>query len=250
MAPIPENLGMPSSVQQVHRSFDFRKLLLERAGDEDLKKSVQTRLRLLASACALLEKTSYSDLKIGDVCEHAGMSHGIAYHYYKDKKELIADLIARFATETSDGYFAHPILETKSDPYLRIFDANAYYFRCMERNAGVFATLFSLRGDQSITRDALRQITNAWNRRIGQSIKGTFDPPLSEEERLLLGYALGGMADDLLGQLYAIRNPDLKAPKSRDERRRVCELLSILWYRAVYGKSPSKTMIVAARELF
>ena len=89
-----------------------------------------------------------------------------------------------------------------------------------------------------------------WNRRIGQSIKGTFDPPLSEEERLLLGYALGGMADDLLGQLYAIRNPDLKAPKSRDERRRVCELLSILWYRAVYGKSPSKAMIVAARELF
>src|SRR5690606_24898144 len=130
------------------------------------------------------------------------------------------------------------------------FDANAYYFRCMERNAGVFATLFSLRGDHSMTRDALRQITNAWNRRIGQSIKGTFDPPLSEEERLLLGYALGGMADDLLGQLYASRNPDLKAPKSRDERRRVCALLSILWYRAVYGKSPSKTMIVAARELF
>jgi AcrR family transcriptional regulator len=246
----PENLGMESSVQRLHRPFDFRKLLLERAGHDDLKKSVQTRLRLLASACALLEETPYSDLKIGDICAHAGMSHGIAYHYYKDRKELIADLVERFLRETSDGYFAHPILETKSDPYLRIFDTNAYYFRCMERNAGVFATLFSLRGDPSVTRDALRQITNAWNRRIGKSITGDFDPPLSDEERLLLGYTLGGMADDLLGQLYAIRNPDLKAPKTRTERRRMCELLSILWYRAVYAKSPSKKMILAARELF
>lgn len=241
---------MEGSVQHVHRPFDFRKLLLERAGHDELKKSVQTRLRLLASACTLLERTSYSDLKIGDVCAHAGMSHGIAYHYYKDKKELIADLLERFVRETSDGYFAHPILETKSDPYLRIFDANAYYLGCIERNAGVFAALFTLRGDPSVTRDALRQITNAWNRRIGESIKGDFDPALSEEERLLLGYTLGGMADDLLGQLYAIRNPDLKAPKTKAERRRICELLSILWYRAVYAKTPSKKMIVAARELF
>lgn len=241
---------MDDSVQHVHRPFDFRKLLLERAGHEDLKKSVQTRLRLLASACALLEKTPYSDLKIGDVCEHAGMSHGIAYHYYKDKKDLIADLVERFIKEISDGYFGHPILEIKSDPYLRIFDANAYYFRCIERNAGVFATLFSLRGDPSVTRNTLRQLNNAWNRRIGESIRGDFDPPLSKEERLLLGYTLGGMADDLLGQFYAIRNPDLKVPENNTEQRRICELLSILWYRAVYAKAPSKRMIVAARELF
>ena len=234
----------------MHRPFEFRKLLLERAGRDDLKKSVQTRLRLLASTCALLEETPYSDLKIGDVCGHAGLSHGIAYHYYKDKKELVADLLKRFITETSDGYFAHPILETRSDPYLRVFDANAYYFRCMERNAGIFATLFTLRGDPSVTSDEMRQITNAWNRRIGESIKGEFDPPLSEAERLLLGYTLGGMADDLLGQLFAIRNPDLRAPKNNVERRRICELLSILWYRAVYAKSPSRKMIVAAREMF
>lgn len=241
---------MDTNVQHMHRPFDFRKLLLERAEHVDLKKSVQTRLRLLASACALLEETPYSDLKIGDVCAHAGLSHGIAYHYYKDKKELIADLLARFLTEWSDGYFAHPVLETRGHPYLRIFDANAYYFRCMERNAGVFATLFTLRGDPSVTRDAMRKITNAWNRRIGESIKGEFDPPLTDEERQLLGYTLGGMADDLLGQLFAIRNPDLRAPKNNAERRRICELLSILWYRAVYAKAPSKKMIVAAREMF
>lgn len=238
-----------AGIQLAHRPFDLHKLLIERAGHEDLKKSVQTRLSLLASACALLEKTSYSDLKIGDVCAHAGMSHGIAYHYYKDKKELIAELLERFAKEISDGYFAQPILETRSDPYLRIFDANAYYFQCIERNVGVFATLFSLRGDPTVTRDALRQTNNAWNRRIGESIKGNFDPPLYDAERLLLGYALGGMADDLLAQLYVFRNPDLKAPKTRAERRRICELLSILWYRAVYSKSPSTKMITAAREL-
>lgn len=241
---------MASRIEQVHQSFDFSELLLEQARNEDLKKSVQTRLRLLASACTLLNKMPFSDLKIGDICEHAGLSHGIAYHYFKDKKELVAELLTRFLKEWSDRYFEHPILETKSDPYLRIFDANAYYFRCMERNAGLFAALFSLRGDPSVTRDALRQINKAWNRRIGDSIKGDFDPPLSEDERMLLGYTLGGMTDDLLGQFYAIRNPDLKAPKSDAERRRLCELLSILWYRAVYAKSPPKASVVAARELF
>ena len=241
---------MNDRIQHLHQPFDFRAGLLERAKDDDLKKSVQTRLRLLASACALLENTSYSDLKIGEVCAHAGMSHGIAYHYYKDKGDLIADLLERFASEISDGYFAHPILETRNNPYLRIFDANAYYFRCIERNAGIFATLFSLRGDPSVTRGSLRQISTAWSLRVGESIKGDFDPPLSRNERLLLGYALGGMADDLLGQFYAIRNPDLKVPKAEAERRRVCELLSILWYRAVYAKEPSMEMVVAARELF
>lgn len=241
---------MDGPTRQLHQPFNFRELLTERAASSDLKKSVQTRLRLMASACVLLEKMPYAELKIGDVCAHAKMSHGIAYHYYKDKGELVTDLLGRFAREIYEGYFKHPLLETKKDPYLRIFDSNAYYFRCMENNQGVFATMFGLRGQLPGAKSALRDITNDWNSRVGHSIKGDFGSALSEQERLLLGYTLGGMADDLLGQLYAIKNPDLKAPKTRAERRRICELLSILWYRAVYAKEPDPEAVAAARELF
>jgi AcrR family transcriptional regulator len=236
--------------RQLRQPFNFRELLLQRAASDELKKSIQTRLRLLASACVLLEDVSYSDLKIGDVCAHAKMSHGIAYHYYKDKSELVADLLERFSKELFEGYFEHPVLETNHNPYLRIFDANAYYFRCIESNSGVFATLFRLRGELPAAKSVHQEVTNAWNRRVGQSIKGEFDPPLTEQERLLLGYGLGGMADDLLGQLYAIKNPDLKVPRTKTERRRLCELLSILWYRAVYAKNPDPDVVAAARELF
>src|SRR5205085_4580705 len=127
------------------------------------------------------------------------------YHYYKDKSQLVAELLEKFAHEIFEGYFEHPLLETKDDPYLRIFDTNAYYFRCIESNPGVFATLFALRGQLPSAKSALREITNTWNRRVGHSIKGDFGAPLTEQERLLLGYTLGGMADDLLGQLFAIK---------------------------------------------
>ena len=239
-----------SPTRHLHQPINFRELLLKRAGSDELKKSLQTRLRLLASACVLLEKVSYSDLKIGDICAHAKMSHGIAYHYYQDKSELVSDLLGRFTKEIFEGYFEHPVLETNNNPYLRIFDANAYYFRCIESNPGVFATLFRLRGELPAAKSAVQDMNNAWNRRVGHSIKGEFDPPLTEQERLLLGYTLGGMADDLLGQFYAIKNPDLKAPKTKAERRRICELLSILWYRAVYAKQPDADVVKAARERF
>jgi AcrR family transcriptional regulator len=239
-----------SPTRPLHQPINFRELLIRRAGSEELKKSVQTRMRLLASACVLLEKVSYSDLKIGDICTHAKMSHGIAYHYYKDKSELVSDLLVRFTQEIFEGYSERPELGTNSSPYLRIFDANAYYFRCIESNPGVFATLFRLRGELPAAKNAVQDMNNAWNRRVGQSIKGDFKPPLTGQERVLLGHALGGMADDLLGQIYAIKNPDLKAPRTRTERRRLCELLSILWYRAVYARHPDPDVVAAARELF
>lgn len=243
-------MNAPSPTRHLHQPINFRESLLKRAASDDLKKSLQTRLRLLASACVLLEKVSYSDLKIGDICAHAKMSHGIAYHYYKDKGELVSDLLERFTKQIFEGYSERPELEKNDDPYLRIFDANAYYFRCIENNPGVFATLFRLRGELPAAMSAVQDMNNAWNRRVGQSIKGEFDPPLTEQERVLLGHTLGGMADDLLGQLYAIKNPDLKVPKTKAERRRLCELLSILWYRAVYSRPPDPNVVAAARELF
>jgi len=54
----------------------------------------RTRKKILRSARALFNRHGFAQVKIDDVMEHAGLTHGGFYSYFKSKSELYAEAIS------------------------------------------------------------------------------------------------------------------------------------------------------------
>mgnify|MGYP000518928981 CR=1 FL=1 len=71
------------------------------------KKDNEKRKRILDSAIKVFAKTGYSDARIQDVAEEAGVSHGTVYIYFKNKdalfmsifQEILGELIQYISSE-------------------------------------------------------------------------------------------------------------------------------------------------------
>lgn len=55
-----------------------------------------TRQRILDAAVELLSERWYSVVSVADICRTAGLSNGIFYTYFRNKEELIRELIERY----------------------------------------------------------------------------------------------------------------------------------------------------------
>ncbi len=49
--------------------------------------------RILEAAKAIFAHKGFSDTKMTDIAAAAGVSYGLAYHYFKDKEEIFTKLV-------------------------------------------------------------------------------------------------------------------------------------------------------------
>ena len=70
----------------------------------------ERRSQILAAAVRVFARSGYHGSRVGDIAEEAGVAHGLLYHYFSSKEEVLhtvfrenwGELIARFrAVETS-----------------------------------------------------------------------------------------------------------------------------------------------------
>ncbi len=85
-------------------------------------RSIQTRENLLKAAIAMYSKKGYHKTTVDEIAAEAGLSTGIAYRYFKNKKDMLLSAIT-YATEDL-GSFVHierPEVEAGGDmrEYLR-----------------------------------------------------------------------------------------------------------------------------------
>jgi AcrR family transcriptional regulator len=71
----------------------------------------EKRQRILSAAVRVFARDGYHTSRVGDIAEEAGVAHGLLYHYFSSKEEVLAtvfrenwaDLLARFRrVEASD----------------------------------------------------------------------------------------------------------------------------------------------------
>lgn len=55
----------------------------------------EAREKLISAAERLFSERWYSTVSVADICRTAGVSNGIAYHYYRSKEELLSDVMDR-----------------------------------------------------------------------------------------------------------------------------------------------------------
>jgi AcrR family transcriptional regulator len=216
--------------------LSFMQALLKAADAPGIRKIQRTRLRLLASiAKQLSDGAEQADLRVADVVAAADLAHGTFYRYFPDLRSAIEVLVGDFAI-----FLYQQLANSRAGvggSRERVRDANLTYIRVFKANAGLMRCLNSLRREDTAFRKAFLELSQGWNTRMASAIarrRGT----TSTEEFLPTAYALGGMIDEFLTQLYLRQDPAL-SHLANDEGA-VADLLTELWCLGAYGRLPSE----------
>lgn len=84
---------------------------------------LQTRRRILESARRLFNSKGFDAVSIGEVMEHAGLTHGGFYRHFKDKDELYAEAVRWFLCEEAPKPWRRPRRNAHKPRAERIVDS-------------------------------------------------------------------------------------------------------------------------------
>ncbi|MCR9220430.1 MAG: TetR/AcrR family transcriptional regulator [Alphaproteobacteria bacterium] len=219
-----------------------------------LRRSERTRLAILAATARLLGRMSPAALTISAVAAEAGVAHGTVYLHARDGRALLeatAEGFAHFIRDhlaaVRDGAAGEPVrVLATTRRYVALFRENSGLMRCLtqagesgaaESGAAESEAAESEAGEKGAGetsaggfRATFHALNRDWNGRAAHAIQrrrraaGRSDDP---DDALQTAYALGGMVDEFLAQLYLRRDPALAAVASDEEA--VARLLTRLW---------------------
>jgi TetR/AcrR family transcriptional regulator, ethionamide resistance regulator len=214
--------------------FSFMRALLAAAEKPGIRKIQRTRLRLLAGlAKQLSDGAEQADLRVSDVVAAAGLAHGTFYRYFPDLRSAIEVLIGDFAL-----FLYQQLADSRAGANGsrdRVRGATLTYVRVFKTNAGLMRCLNSLRRDDTAFRKAFLELSQGWNKRVAAAIARRRGVN-SAEDLLPTSYALGGMVDQFLTQLYLRQDPALSY--LANDQMAVADLLTELWCLGAYGRLP------------
>lgn len=242
--PLPRPLD--GTVGQTHEpwSFSLPEDLRAQAARPGGSKGDRTLLKLKAGAAATLNAMPYQIMRVADIVKAAGVSHGLFYHYFKDKESITLDLLADLVRLSERQYSS---IHAPQDAYEGIYAANLYYVNFYQKNAGLLRAALTLSDEVPAFRHLWNDAVDRWHKRIANTIRAQYGPgeaPSIDAE--LLAYCLGAMIDQICRQLFAQENPHLRQ-LARDLQH-VVEVLSIAWFRATYGREPTSQQIARCRR--
>ncbi len=215
-------------------SFRFADALEVEAAQEVLGKAERTRRRLLAALARLLSKPGVEpgDLRVADITGEAGVALGTFYRYFPERaaalKVLLADFV-RFVEARMAG-----ARQGLPGSRARVFSATLAYVRLFRDNQGLMRCLLGLDRESAAWAMNFRTLNRAWNGRVALALAG--QDAKRAADYLPAAYALGGMVDEFLTQLYLRRVASLA--KLRRDEGAVAALLADLWWRA--ARPPAK----------
>lgn len=204
----------------------FALQLAERASTPGIRKGARTRLRLMAATARLLQEEHAHHLRVTDISIEAGVSQGTFYLYFTDKVDAITATLMDFVQ------FLFDCLESAAAA-ADSFDESVYattlaYVDAFERNRGLFRAMMQLTEESEQIGRVYQALNRHWNYRTARAIarrRGVEGEP--EARDLLHAFALGGMTDDFLANLYNRRDPVLTECVESPEH--AARLLTELW---------------------
>ncbi len=203
------------------------------------------REHLKVAISNVLERTGYRAMKVTDVTTQANVAVGLFYRYFPDLRAATCEVLTDFLDSIKAAVEALPVAQ---DRFHAVYGPTLLWAQAFERNPGLMRCLVQV-ADEVPEFEALWLSANdGWTRRIAKSIVRQFpDAGLSESFSLTIAYALGSMIDGLLNELYVHRNSELQMLLITPEH--VAELLSAIWYRALYMENPPTGALVITTDL-
>jgi AcrR family transcriptional regulator len=197
-------------------------------------KGERTRCRFKAATAKILGQKGYHDLRMADICDEVGLSHGAIYEYYSNKKEITVEVL--------DDMWNHAMRimradQSTVDEFSRLYGANLVWVKMFGQNAGLQRCMRQVSDDIDEFRQQYLDLNTDWYDRIARHIlKVVGDPPGAGVASKVLARSLGCMADELLHDVYIRRVPGLE--DLADSPELLAKVISIMWYRMAYVANP------------
>lgn len=206
----------------------------------------QKRRDLLKVAVSnVLERTGYRAMKVTDVTSQANVAVGLFYRYFPDLRTATCEVLVDFIESIKAEVEALP---DAKDRFQAVYRPTLLWAQAYQRHPGLMRCLVQVADEVPEFEALWLSVNEEWTRRIAKSIVRQFpDAGLSESFSLTIAYALGSMIDGLLNELYVHRNRELQMLLITPEQ--VAELLSAIWYRALYMENPPEGALVITTAL-
>lgn len=221
------------------------------------KKGDRTRAKLLFAAAKVMDSVGFHSMRVSDITQTAGVSDGIFYVYFNDKKDISLTLLENFLAST------HLLTSTDEivpgSPFEQICSSNHGWIEGVRTNAGLMRSMYQL-ADQDPEFGRLVYASNRdWAQRVAHSVMR--NRAMTEDYRFAVFFAtsvLVGMMDELIRRLVIHPEPEmidfLNEKVANDGE--LATALAILWYRALYpgealpAKLPALAKKLAAFDKF
>jgi AcrR family transcriptional regulator len=177
----------------------------------------ERRRQILAAAVRVFARSGYHGSRVGDIAEEAGVAHGLLYHYFSSKEEVLqtvfrenwGELIARFRAVEEADEPAREKLEGIAKILLRTWRNDPDLVTVMVREV---ARSQLLQGQVEEVREAFAIVQRVIEE--GQAA-GAFRPDL--DARLASWVVYGGLEELLTGWVLG-QLPDGEEEVARAER--------------------------------
>jgi len=207
----------------------------------------RARAGLKAAALRVLERQGYHRMRIADVTTEAGVAQGLFYHYFKDLKSLTREVLTDFALASNDLQAIEKDVP-RGDWYARIHAHNLVVVRSYARRPGVMRCLLQLADEDPEFSALLRENYRDQLMWLVDLMPRLFPAVrFRKHQALLVVYALAGIGEGLLREYFVNESKTLRTADLSVEQ--FAELLSIMFYRALFLQNPDETQLDYTRNL-
>lgn len=226
-------MTQPAAVEVPGEGFQAE--LLAEAERPGLRKGERTALRLRAAICALLETVPLSQLKVQEICAHAGISQGTFYLYFPDRDHLLNAVLQDFV-----AFVRRRMLDAardSADHAASLHATTLVYCRMFAADRGLMKILLNHYEDFPQARAIFQGLNRAWIDTVARSVRRRIaDGAMADDEIVRRAYALGGMVDQYLANLLLARDESLAAVSP--DLDTVARTLTDIWRQAFGGQGP------------
>ena len=135
------------------------------------KRSIDTKNRIIESGYEMFAKNGYFNTNTAEIAKHAGVSTGIVYGYFHDKKDILIEVLDIYVAKVFAPFFE--MLQSLSAPLdfddliPKIIDSTV---NLHQNNAAIHEALHSLSASDADVNDRFMQLEEETTRRIVEKV--------------------------------------------------------------------------------
>jgi AcrR family transcriptional regulator len=204
-------------------------LLQAEASEAGLRKGERTRRRIVWASAVALEQAPFAQLSMDKIADIASVSRAALYQYVGSKEEAVRLVLLALQdltlTMPSGGAVGRSPLEA-------IIATNRYYIDYFEKNAIFMERVRELRETLPELMAEKQRVNRRWAERVLAHATRHRSSPLDPTRLKLRVLAMECMIDDVLREIFVIRNPDII--EAAADRELLIQELSTIWFKALY----------------